>query len=357
MKISAWAKFLSCFLAFLLLLCGLTACIGGDDKPDPPSSGDPSGEEDELAEYPVVVEGTTIRSRPSKVVSLSPALTEKLYELDLQDSLVGVSDFCDYPLDTARLPKCGTAQLPDLEKIEDLAPHLILTQSRLAEEDLIALQQMDADVVVIPAAASIEDFKNSYISLSRLLEGEYAGGDLGRKFAKNLQDRLDHLESYLVPYAEEHGVKPAIYLRLLDFNVATGGTLENELMSLIGLRNIAADQEDWLYPEELARGEGRAAFESVEVIYMDEKFVNIKMLEQSAYYKGLQATLKDWYLYIDSLVFERQSLRMLDILEDMAAYAYPDATPPIPFVDSGDTDEAEEPAEAGDSETDDDAAA
>jgi iron complex transport system substrate-binding protein len=280
------------------------------------------------------------------VVSLSPALTEKLYDIGLEEALVGVSDYCDYPDEAAGLPKCGTALLPNLERIADLTPHVILAQTELAEEDLIALQQMSADVVIIPPAADVAAFKDSYISLARLLEGEYAGAERGEKFAKNLQDRLDAMAEYLVPYAAEHGVKKALYLRLLDFNVATGDTLESELMGIIGLKNIAADQTGWLYPEELANGEGRAAFESAEVFFMDENFVTIKMLEQSPYYRGLQATLKDWYLYIDALVFERQSLRMLDILDQMAAYAYPDATPELPFVEDDpdpDSEGTEEP--------------
>jgi iron complex transport system substrate-binding protein len=248
----------------------------------------------------------------------------------LEERLVGVSNYCDYPTAARNLPQCGTANLPDMDEIRRLEPHLLLTQSQLAEEDLIALQQMNVDVVMIPRAASVAQFKESYIALATLFEGQYTGADMGRDFVRNIQDRLDYLEGYLIPYAEDNGVKDALFLRLLDFNVATGDTLENELMTLIGLNNIAAGETDWLYDGEKANGTGRADFEAIDVIYMDEDFVNIKMLEQSAFYKGLQATLKDWYLYIDSIAFERQGLRMLDELEKMAAYAYPDVVPPLP---------------------------
>jgi iron complex transport system substrate-binding protein len=337
------------FFLLLLLLVPLGGCAVEEEAAS--SSSEEVSEEVELTEYPTVVQGVTIRSRPSRVVSLSPALTEKLYDIGLEEALVGVSDYCDYPIEAAGLPKCGTALLPNLERIADLNPHVILAQTELAEEDLIALQQMDADVVIIPPAADVAAFKDSYRSLARLLEGEYAGAVRGDKFAKNLQDRLDAMAEYLIPYAEANGVKKALYLRLLDFNVATGDTLESELLGIIGLENIAADQTGWLYPEELANGEGRAAFESAEVFFMDENFVTIKMLEQSPYYKGLQATLKDWYLYIDALVFERQSLRMLDILAEMAAYAYPEAVPALPLADP-DSEAVEEPdGEASDEDS------
>ena len=332
-----------CLLSVCLTVClaALSGCAPGKTEPtetdDPPATTAPAEEEEEeLPEYPVTIGDVTVRSRPSRVISLSPGLTEKLYDLGLEEALAGVSDYCDYPEAVVGLPTCGTAQIPDLQEIEALKPHLVLTQTPLPEETVIALQQMQADVVVIPTATTVEGFKENYISLAKLLEGTYTGGDMGTRFAANVQDRLDYLAGYLVPYAEENGVKPALYLRLLEFNVATGDTLEHELMEIIGLKNIAAEQTGWLYPEEIAKGAGRADFQSLAVMFMDDEFVTIKHLEQNAFYKGLNATLKDYFLYIDSLVFERQSLRMLDILEEMALYAYPEATPPLPF---GDTEE------------------
>ena len=346
MKNPRFWRWLCGVLACLVCLSalGLTGCMPGKptESNNPPEATEPVEEEEELAEYPVTVAGVTVRARPSRVVSLAPGLTEKIYELGLEEALVGVSAFCDYPAEVAALPSCGSALILELAEIEKLKPHLVLTQTPLPEEALIALQQMQVDVVVIPAARTIEEFEEGYISLAMVLEGTYAGGDMGRRFAGNIQDRLEYLSGYLVPYAEKNGVKQVLYLRLLDFNVATGDTLENELMSVVGLKNIAADQTDWLYPEELAKGEGRKAFEAIGVLFMDESFVTIKHLEQSAFYKGLNATLKDYFLYIDSLVFERQSLRMLDVLEEMALYAYPEATPPLPFVNaSAEVDEGE----------------
>ncbi|MDL2232910.1 ABC transporter substrate-binding protein [Ruminococcaceae bacterium OttesenSCG-928-L11] len=351
-RLHIWTSLLLALLLTVGMLA-LVACSPDDDKDTgDPTTEEPSEVEEAPSEYPVTVEGVTVRSRPSRVISLSPALTEKLFDLGLEDALVGVSDNCDYPAAAEGLPRCGTVLLPKLDAIKDLKPHLVLTQTDLDEETLIALQQMDVDVVAIPTASSVAEWKKSYVSLARLLEGEYSGGDMGERFAQNIQDRLDYLEGYLVPYAQENGVKPALYLRLLDFNVATGDTLENELMAVIGLDNIASEQTGWLFPEEEANGSGRAAFESVRVMYMDEAFVTIKDLERSTYYKGLQATLKDWYLYIDSIVFERQSLRMLDTLADMAAYAYPDAVPQTAHVaDAGEIEWADE-----DGESEDDAA-
>ena len=48
------------------------------------------------------------------------------------------------------------------------------------------------------------------------------------------------------------------------------------------------------------------------------------MMEQDTAYQGLTAVIHDSNLPLDMTVFENQGLRMLDLLEEMAAYAYPD---------------------------------
>jgi iron complex transport system substrate-binding protein len=63
-----------------------------------------------------------------RVVSLSPALTETLFAIGAGDSLVGVSDYCDYPKAASALPKAGTSITPNFEAIARLAPTTIVTE-------------------------------------------------------------------------------------------------------------------------------------------------------------------------------------------------------------------------------------
>ena len=67
----------------------------------------------------------------ARIVSLSPGATEILFELGLDDSIVGVSDFCDYPPEaTAGKPKMGGFSTPNIEMIQAQAPHVVvLTKS------------------------------------------------------------------------------------------------------------------------------------------------------------------------------------------------------------------------------------
>lgn len=344
-------------ISLLLNGCNLFGW-GGKEKEQESSGESELSEEEPDPEYPVEAGGITLPARPGNVVSLAPAITEKLHDLGMADRLTGVSDFCDYPQEIDALPDCGTAQLPNIEEIIALEPHLILAESPIVDADaLSALEEAGIPVAVLPRDRSIDSLLQCYTDLARLMEGEVSGAAMGAAFGREYRGRLDALNDALERYTQTNGRKTALYLRLINtpagggsfFTVATGDTLEQELLSAICLDNIAQAQTGWVYTESAAKAEGAADFAALDIIFMDENFVTIKDLEQSAFFKGLPATIKDRYLYVSSIIFERQSLRTLSMLEEMAKYAYPDAdikaigtVEPDQTPDSGD---GEEPAE------------
>lgn len=65
-------------------------------------------------------------ARPMRIVSAAPSATEILFELGLGNSLVGVTDSCDYPPQAARIGRIGEFNQPNLEKILALNPTLLI---------------------------------------------------------------------------------------------------------------------------------------------------------------------------------------------------------------------------------------
>lgn len=340
-------------LTALLLMTFLIGCnLFGDRKEPSPGPVSESEEEELDPEYPVSAGGVQLLARPGKVISLAPSLTEKLFDLGMTDRLTGVSDYCDYPSAVADLPPCGTAQLPDVEVIAALEPHLVLAEAELPEEAAAFLAEQGIPVAVFPHAESLSGLMENYIDLARLLEGEVSGAAMGRYFSQEYQGMLSGLSEAAGRALGENSPKTVLYLRLLDFTVATGDTFENELLRAIHLQNLAEDYTGWTYPEEEAKTpEGQAGFAGVDIIYMDEDFVTIKDLEQNSFYKGLPATIHDRFLYISSIVLERQGMRALEELARMTRYAYPEAVMPDWFAGDagGDGPEGaeEEETEAG----------
>src|SRR5687768_10554455 len=68
----------------------------------------------------------TLPAPPVRIVSLVPSATEILFALGVDDRLVGVTRFCDYPEAARRKPGVGDMLAPNLEAIAALKPDLVI---------------------------------------------------------------------------------------------------------------------------------------------------------------------------------------------------------------------------------------
>jgi iron complex transport system substrate-binding protein len=67
-----------------------------------------------------------LQATPRRIVSTSPSITETLFALGLGDRVVGVSTYCRFPPEVAKLPKVGSFLKPDAELIAGLRPDLVI---------------------------------------------------------------------------------------------------------------------------------------------------------------------------------------------------------------------------------------
>lgn len=68
-----------------------------------------------------------VRAEEPGVVSLSPSLTELVFQLGKGHMLVGRSSACDFPDPVRKLPAAGNFGDPDLERVLKLKPSLVIT--------------------------------------------------------------------------------------------------------------------------------------------------------------------------------------------------------------------------------------
>ena len=80
----------------------------------------------------------TIPDGAVRVVSLAPSLTEIVFALGRGDSLVGVTDFCDYPPAARSKPRIGGPMTPDVELIVQIRPDLVLATAEGNPRDTVA---------------------------------------------------------------------------------------------------------------------------------------------------------------------------------------------------------------------------
>ncbi len=113
---------------------------------------------------------------PSRVVSLVPSVTGSLFDLNLGQCLVGVTDFCVYPpAGVARLPKVGGTKNPDRDRLLALRPDLVIAnQEENRPEDVEALRAAGVPVwVTFPCTA--RDALNVLWAMIRLFDAPQQG--------------------------------------------------------------------------------------------------------------------------------------------------------------------------------------
>ena len=98
-------------------------------------------QQEQIAEYQQVTlvdymgNVVTLTSAPERIVSLSPSNTEMLFAVGAGDSVVGVTDFCNYPynftawIEAGNMTSIGNFWQPSVEPIVALEPDLVLASS------------------------------------------------------------------------------------------------------------------------------------------------------------------------------------------------------------------------------------
>ena len=94
---------------------------------------------------------------PKKVISLVPSLTELLFDLDAGARVVGRTRFCVHPeSEVQNVPIIGGTKNPNLDKIRDLKPDLIIANKE--ENEKADIEQLQSDFeVMVTEITSIEE--------------------------------------------------------------------------------------------------------------------------------------------------------------------------------------------------------
>ncbi|MFC2003253.1 helical backbone metal receptor [Chloroflexota bacterium] len=129
----------------------------------------------------------TIDEVPQRIVSHVPSITELLFALGLEERVVGVSDFCNYPEAVKAKPKVGGFYNPSIEKIVDLSPDVVLTNGEV-ENLVTGLDSLGITYVVLYP----EDIGGIFYDVE--LVGRVTGTESkARELTKDMEERIAHV--------------------------------------------------------------------------------------------------------------------------------------------------------------------
>jgi iron complex transport system substrate-binding protein len=218
---------LSLRLLALALACAVPAgCGRAGDLPAPAAPGGP----------------------PARVVTLAPNLTEIVFAVGAGASLVGVSEYSDFPPEARAIPRVGGLEV-SAEKVVSLRPDLVLAMEEGSVKGPVSALAA-AGVAVLPVPSGSLDAVIAGIRLVGRRLGHSAAGD---RLAEDLARRRDAVRARV---ARSGRARPkAVILIWPDPpQAAGGGTFLNDLLTEAGGDNLLAARTGWplVSPEWLA---------------------------------------------------------------------------------------------------------
>jgi len=169
-----------------------------------------------------------------RIVSLAPHVTELVYAAGAGESLVGASEFSDYPAEALSLPRVGDAFRLDYERIVSLRPDFAVAwESGTPAASIARLEALGVRVVVLRVKV-LDDISAALVELGGLAGtsqvAEAAAGSLRQGFAELRRQ-----------YANRSVVRVFAQLDDAPLFTVTGRHLISEMVALCGGRNVFAE--------------------------------------------------------------------------------------------------------------------
>ncbi|MFN8144269.1 MAG: helical backbone metal receptor [Bacteroidia bacterium] len=178
-------------------------------------------------------------SVPIRIVSLVPSQTELLFDLGLQERVVGITKFCIHPEQWYRSKQRigGTKQL-DIQKIRELNPDLIIGNKEENEMEQIQLLMKDYPVWM----SDIADL-NDAINMIKSI------GDLVQKneMAENIISQISRNFELLLGKITKNQTRVAYLIWKKPWMAAGNKTFIHSMLKFCGFENVF--QNKARYPE------------------------------------------------------------------------------------------------------------
>jgi len=197
------------------------------------------------ASFPVTIHAANgdvvIKTRPTRIVSLSPTGTEDLFAVGAGSQVIAVDNDSDYPRSAPHTTLSGYT--PNIEAIAGYKPDLVVVSNDIGGV-VAALQRLNITVLLEPAADNLaqayDEIRQLGSATGHAPQSNKVVGGMERTLTKLLRS---------VPKAQRH---QSVYHELdPTYYSATSATFIGRIYKLFGFKNIAdaADATHSGYPQ------------------------------------------------------------------------------------------------------------
>lgn len=175
-----------------------------------------------------------IKGVPQRVVSLAPSITEILFAIWAGDKIVGVTDYCNYPVEAKQKESIGGFVNPSIEKIISLKPDLVFATKDGNDPQVVERLRKFGIPVYVTNPRDFGSIVNSILKISDLI-GKATEG-------KALYEELKKKKEIILEKVRAKKPRRVLFLYGVDPMVSAGpGTFADNLIGLAGGINVLAD--------------------------------------------------------------------------------------------------------------------
>lgn len=315
-------------LLTLLSMSLLTACGGGAETPvveDKPVVEESTTNENGLeTSYPLTItdaSGTeiTIESEPERIVTTSPSETEVLFALGLDDKIVGVSDYDDYPAAALEKEKVGGVVDPNAEAIIALEPDLVISGISMSDDVADKLRNLDL-MVYKNDAQNLDEILDNILKIGQVVNAQAAAEEL----VSQMQTDIDEVKAAVSEVAEED--KQKVYLEFTPGWTVGSGEFLDELITIAGGINVAADLDGWaeVNEEKIIEENPDVILYAKDAVDFETEQPLAELIQERSGWEEISAIKNDRLVGIDENIVSRIGPRVTEALKQFAAALYPE---------------------------------
>jgi iron complex transport system substrate-binding protein len=259
-----------------------------------------------------------IKGIPQRIISLSPSNTEMIYALGLQDRLVGVTSYDNYPPEVKDKTVVSDFSTVDLEKVVNAKPDLVLADNIQMKDTIPALEKLGITVYTM-SPDNLDEICGDLTTLGQITGKTREAAAL----VAGMQTRIKAVTDLTARLTDAQ--KPRVLFVTWHDPIWTAGsdTMIQYLINDAGGVNIAAD----------LKGYATITLESVvqrnpQIIVvmssMGDQHTSLDYIKANPQFASTDAVKNGQVVEIDADIFGRTAPRIVDGLETLAKLLHPE---------------------------------
>lgn len=272
--------------------------------------------------YPLKVkdatgEEFTLDKAPTRIVSVSPAETESLFALGLDQEIVGVSDYDDYPQAATSKPKMGGITSPNAEAIIAAKPDIVFTGISMKEADVKKFR--DLGIQMFKVDPKTYDDVISNIELYGQITDH-------QQQAKTVVDNMKKTREDIQAAVKNVSVKEKVYVEFSPGWTVGKGEFMNELIETAGAENVAAAETGWfqINEENIIKANPDIILYPAGLIDTETKKPLEELIKGRQGWDQIAAVKNNQVIGVDANLLSRPGPRLADGLQVIAKAIYPE---------------------------------